>query len=340
MPIISTSIKKKSWINISILNENVPRGTSQKQLVENTMDLSKLNKLNRKSDQTNIAEANLAEIDHTKINGQLITVPISFVSADPDQPRKLIDPDKIQELAATIRKVGIIQPIIVRPDKNRENHYIIIAGERRWRAAQIAELNTIQVIINLSKDRALIALIENTHDEPLNPIEQSDALFSLNNNDGYTHKELGQILGMSRNHITQVIRLQSLPDNIKDAVIDGTLTMGAAKVLCGCPDWAVQSVFTSAIEKDLSVRKIENLVRKNQAIESEGGPNHLTDQKVMPEDNIDPDIKRLESLITDHIGTRVVLKYNQKTNKTGLTILPCSLDVFDGILDKLGIKTD
>ena len=198
--------------------------------------------------------------------GQDGAVPIEFLRPNRYQPRTYFDTETIEDLAASIREQGILQPILVRPVAGEENAYEIIAGERRWRAAQAAKLHEVPVIIrSLSDSEALeVALIENIQRENLNAIEEALAYRRLQKEFGYTQDQLSEAVGKSRSHVANLMRLLELPQVVQDMVADGKLTMGHARALVTAHDPAALAKEVHA--KGLNVRQTEKLVQKAESV--------------------------------------------------------------------------
>ena len=185
-------------------------------------------------------------------------IPIEFLHPNKNQPRKLFDEEKIDELSQSIKQKGLILPILVK--KIDENNYQIIAGERRWRASQKAGLHDVPVIIKNLDDKEIleIALIENMQREDLNPIEEAEGIARLQDEFKYTQEELSNILGKSRPQISNIIRLLKLPQKVKEFVQNKTLSAGHARALVGLEDsYAIAQV---AIKKNMNVRQLETYI--------------------------------------------------------------------------------
>ena len=192
-------------------------------------------------------------------------VPIEFLRPNRYQPRTYFDTETIDDLAASIREQGILQPILVRPVAGEENAYEIIAGERRWRAAQAAHLHEVPVIIrNLTDSETLeVALIENIQRENLNAIEEALAYRRLQKEFGYTQDQLSEAVGKSRSHVANLMRLLDLPQVVQDMVADGKLTMGHARALVTAHDPA--AIAKEVYAKGLNVRQTEKLLQKAES---------------------------------------------------------------------------
>ena len=245
------------------------------------------------------------------------------------QPRHNMDQDHINDLAASIREKGIIQPILVRSDKERGD-YEIIAGERRWRAAQLAQLHEVPVIIrDLSDQETLeIALIENLQREDLSPLEEADAYARLMEEFSHTQEALSKVVGKSRSHVANTIRLLNLPDVLKKLVEAGQLTAGHARALLTAPDPV--TLGQQVVKGALNVRQTEALVAKAQQ-------RHPDDESAAKAKNPvakkDADTMALERSLSAHLGLKVQIK--DKSGKGSLSIHYSTLEQLDDILARL-----
>lgn len=265
--------------------------------------------------------------DVTAQDKELREIPVEFVVRGKYQPRRDMHPDALEELAESIKAQGIMQPIVVRP-LAEENRYEIIAGERRWRAAQIAGLSEVPVLVRDVEDDAAIAmaLIENIQREDLNPIEEAIALSRLQKEFELTQQEVADAVGKSRTAVTNTLRLMSLGEEVKKLLEYGDLEMGHARALL--PLGAMEQLETArtVVARGLSVRQTEALVRRIQQEKEQGRKGK--DKKV------DPDVKRLEDELTDKVGARVAIQYNAK-GKGKLVISYNSLEELDGVLEHI-----
>ena len=236
------------------------------------------------------------------------------------QPRREMEPEALEELANSIRTQGIIQPLIVRPVGNQ---YEIIAGERRWRAAQLAGLTHVPVIIRHIPDEAAIAmaLIENIQREDLNPIEEASALDRLLKEFGMTHQQVAEAIGKSRASVTNLLRLLALPDELKVMLARGLIEMGHARTLITLPASAQIEAAEIIVARGLSVRETENMVRRLQSPAA-----HPSSSK-----HQDPDITHLQDTLSRQLKLRVAIQCNAK-GKGKLVIHYRSLAELDGIL--------
>ncbi|MCL4165891.1 UNVERIFIED_CONTAM: hypothetical protein GTU68_063705 [Idotea baltica] len=230
-----------------------------------------------------------------------------------------MDQDSLQELAASIRSQGIIQPILVRPIS--ADQYEIIAGERRWRAAQIAELNDVPVLVRDIPDEATlaVALIENIQRENLNPVEEASGLKRLMDEFELTHEEMAKSIGRSRTAVTNLLRLLSLSHGARQLLEHGKIEMGHARALLGLPteqqDFAAAEVYS----KRLSVRQTEALVR-----------GYVSPKKPSAKTSKSADIQSLEQSLAETLGAKVSVE--DKNGKGKIVIEYKSLDILDGIL--------
>ncbi len=242
------------------------------------------------------------------------------------QPRKVFKKDQLQELASSIKEQGIIQPIIVRISASQANYYEIVAGERRWRAAQIAGLETLPAIVRkLSDDQVMaMALIENIQREDLNAIEEAQALKRLVDDLGMSHEEVGNAVGRSRESVSNMIRLIDLPEAVRAMVVEGDLSMGHARALLGVGErGGIISLANRVKLEGLSVRKTERLVQfyKNK-----------TNIKSQAQSR-DPDLLILERELGELLGSRVTIKSDNRGGT--LTLKFFSNDELQGIIDRL-----
>lgn len=257
-------------------------------------------------------------------NRPLQNLPIEYLQRGKYQPRKDMNPEKLQELAESIKAQGVIQPIVAR--KIAEDKYEIVAGERRWRAAQLAGLYNLPVIVREIDDRAAmaIALIENIQREELNPLEEAEALKRLIEEFDMTHQQIADAVGRSRAMVSNLLRLMDLHGEVKELLAERHLEMGHARALLALP-LAQQLIAAKKIVKEgLSVRATEQLVRNNRF-----------EPKVPVIKAVDNDILRLQEDLTSKLGAKVSINHNNKNNSGRLVIAYSSLDELDGILEKV-----
>jgi len=257
---------------------------------------------------------------------------IEKIGPGPFQPRRTIREERLKELALSIEGQGIIQPIVVREravvDSQTGVRYEIIAGERRWRAAQLANLGAVPAVIRAMSDASAvaIALIENIQRENLNPLEEAGAFQKLIIEYEMTHQEVANAVGRARASITNTLRLLDLSAGVQELLIDVKINMGHARALLSLTDPSMQlEVANLVVDKKLSVRDTENLVRSIL----KGTTKQKTEKQ--PED---PDIKRLEDSLTQKLGARVSIKHT-KSGKGKLVIAYTNADELQGILDRI-----
>jgi len=257
---------------------------------------------------------------------------IEKIGPGPFQPRRTIKEERLKELALSIEGQGIIQPIVVREravvDSQTGVRYEIIAGERRWRAAQLANLGAVPAVIRAMSDASAvaIALIENIQRENLNALEEAGAFQKLIIEYEMTHQEVANAVGRARASITNTLRLLDLSAGVQELLIDVKINMGHARALLSLTDPSMQlEVANLVVDKKLSVRDTENLVRSIL----KGTTKQKTEKQ--PED---PDIKRLEDSLTQKLGARVSIKHT-KSGKGKLVIAYTNADELQGILDRI-----
>lgn len=251
-------------------------------------------------------------------------LPIEAIEPGPYQPRRHFDPDRLAELAASIRAQGLVQPVVVRALGH--GRYALIAGERRWRAAQLAELRVIPAIVREVSDQVgvALALIENIQREDLSPLEEALAVKRLIDEFDLTHQQAADAVGRSRVAVSNLLRLLELPDDVRALLDAGRIEMGHARALLTLPQLQQSQLARLAAEAGWSVREMEAQVRRLQAPQTQGerqGPRR------------DPDLERLERELADTLATPVALSF--RGGKGKLVIRYSSLDQLDGILSRL-----
>lgn len=246
------------------------------------------------SDSTQPAESNQPTHD------ELCQLPVEQIKRGKYQPRRDMDPQALEDLANSIRTQGIIQPIIVRPVGDK---YEIIAGERRWRAGQLAGLTEVPAIIRRIPDEAAIAiaLIENIQREDLNPIEEAFALQRLIEEFGMTHQQVAEAVGKSRTSVTNLLRLLALPEEVKHMLERGLIEMAHARTLITLPEAIQLETAQLIVSRGMSVRETENMVRRLQAPSPEKANKP-----------IDPDIMHLQEKLSRQLKLRVAIQCNAK----------------------------
>ncbi|OGO75283.1 MAG: chromosome partitioning protein ParB [Chromatiales bacterium RIFOXYA1_FULL_46_5] len=269
------------------------------------------------SDQQNDATFSSAQ------QSELQKLPIEWLKPGKYQPRKDMSQDALEDLASSIRSQGIIQPIVVR--QIGDESYEIIAGERRWRASQLAQLDIIPCIIKDVPDEAAvaIALIENIQREDLNAMEEAIALQRLLSEFELTHQQVADAVGKSRASVTNLLRLNQLNDDVKLLLEHGDIEMGHARALLALDGLAQSDAARIVAAKQMTVRDTENLVRRLLEPAPEAAP------KVK-----DPDVSSLEQRLSERFAAPVEINYNKK-GKGNLVISYSSLDELEGILSKL-----
>ncbi|ESY87911.1 ParB/RepB/Spo0J family partition protein [Mesorhizobium australicum] len=232
-------------------------------------------------------------------------VPIEFISANPKNPRRHFGDAELTDLAQSIREHGVVQPVVARPSPTQAGRYEIIAGERRWRAAQRAGLTEIPVIIRDVNDRTALelAIIENVQRADLNAVEEAQGYQQLIDDHGYTQADLGQVIGKSRSHVANTLRLLKLPDVIRDMLVDGALSAGHARTLVTAEDPA--GLAKRIVEEGLSVRQAEALAQMPAVASSNGTKPAAAAEK-------DADTLALEKLLTDTTGMIVSIDHKGK----------------------------
>jgi len=249
-------------------------------------------------------------------------VPIEKIKKNPQQPRKDFDRDQLQELAASIKARGIIQPLIVRPVSDNKDEYQIVAGERRWQAAQLAQLHDIPVIIREMDDQEFmeVAIIENIQRADLNAIEEAQGYQSLMKTYGNTQEQISEALGKSRSHIANLLRLLKLPVVVQNYLRTGKLTAGHVRTLVGNED--AEALAKVMIDKGLSVRAAESLVKQ-------GLSKNISPTK--PKAGKDADTKALESDLKANLKMKVTIDHNP-SGKGKLTVDYKTLDDLDRLI--------
>ena len=249
------------------------------------------------------------------------SLPVGSLTPHPGQPRRHFDEVALEELAQSIAQRGVLQPIVVRP---HGTGYQIVAGERRWRAAQRARLHEVPVIVRAFDDTETleVALVENIQRQDLNAIEEAEAYHRLIEDFGHTQDALGKLVSKSRSHIANLLRLLELPRNVQERVVSGALTMGHARALIGAPD--VESLADQIVARGLSVRDTERLARtaKIETKSAKGIGNGR-----------DPDLAALEHQLGDLLGLIVRVSHGAKGGT--LTLSYSTLDQLDMVCQRL-----
>ena len=257
--------------------------------------------------------------DNKSSNG-VQKINISQIQANPSQPRKSFKEDDLEELASSIKNQGLIQPIIVKPIKN--DQFQIIAGERRWRACQLIGMHELECVVKDFDEINVLeaALIENIQREDLNVIEEANAYKGLIDIKNINNESLAKLIGKSSSHVSNILRLLELDKKIQEMVINGDLTMGHARALIGVPD-AIKKA-QEIIEKKLSVRQAESITsgfKKNKK------------KKITK----DPNIADLERELSDKIGLRTSIQFNDSGSSGSLTLYYSDLNQLDDLMKRL-----
>lgn len=255
------------------------------------------------------------------------TLPVEYLQTGEFQPRRHFDPDALQALAQSVREKGVLEPILVRRLDDQQNRYEIIAGERRWRAAQTAGLHDVPVIVKELDDKEAleIALIENLQREDLTAIEEAEGYRRLMDQFARTQEDLAREIGKSRSHVANTMRLLALPEDVRDKVQDGQLSAGHARALLGAenPSGAAAAV----MKKALNVRQTEAMVRRERDSGQTSGPRRVADS------DKDPNTAALERDLGNLLGLKVEI--DEKGESGTLTMHYRSLEQLDDVLQRI-----
>jgi len=258
-------------------------------------------------------------------------IPVEWINVGPWQPRRQFDREQLDELAGSIRQKGIVQPILLRPSPIQPGRYQLVAGERRWRAAQIAQLHQIPSVIRDLSDAECyeIALIENIQRQDLSVIDEAQGYANLLEINRYTQDQLSKIIGKSRSHIANLLRLLGLPESVQSMLRDGALTMGQARPLIGHPQ--AEFLAKTIVAKGLSARQAEALTKTAVSGATSAAKQSATTEK-------SADIKAIEQRAAVELGLAMSIKWNEQA-ETGRVQIDCqSLEQMTLILDKLGLS--
>lgn len=256
-----------------------------------------------------------------------LMVPIEKVHANPDQPRRSFDKEQLTDLSNSIREKGVIQPLIVRTHPNRNAEYEIVAGERRWRAAQMAKLHEIPVIVREFDDTEVleVAIIENIQRADLNPVEEALGYSQLMDKFGHTQEKLAEVLGKSRSYIANAVRLLQLPEAVLAFLREGKLSSGHARALITADD--PTALAREVIRKDLSVRETEKLAKTGISnIFADKGKSAKT-----PSPAKDADTKMLEGDLSANLGMKVAIDHKPGREDGSITIRYATLEDLDDL---------
>ena len=260
----------------------------------------------------------------------LATIPVAEIEPHPNQPRRRFDEAALDELAKSIAQRGVIQPVIVRPLAN--GRYQLVAGERRWRAAQKARLHEIPAIVRELGEREVtaLALIENLQREDLSPIEEASAYQRLSESEGLSQADLAKLVDKSRSHVANLMRLLVLPGEVRAMLEDGRLSMGHGRALIGTPD--PMALAQDVVSRGLSVRATERLARKA----SRGGEGGGVPRARAPQDSAqDADIGAVQRHLEDFLGLKVSIAADADPRSGAVTIRYRTLDQLDLICQRL-----
>lgn len=279
---------------------------------------------------------------------ELQYLPVAKIEPNPHQPRQRFDEAALQRLATSIRNEGLMQPIVVRPASDNTAGYQIIAGERRWRAAQLAQLDMLPALVRELDDQQLAewALIENLQREDLNPIEKAIAFDQLQKDFGLNHEKIAERVGLERSTVSNLLRLLNLSEHCRRLVVDGLLSMGQARALAGLNDGKLQQhLADQAIREGWSVRKVEQAVRKADGSVPRGtnegqqggsaGKTTAANKAVRSAHLAD-----LEQQLGEQLGTRVRIRRGRAKGTGTLSIEFYSLEQFDDFVQRLGVTTE
>ena len=258
-------------------------------------------------------------------SGLYPNLPLDTVYSGPHQPRRAVDREALEELAQSIRAQGVIEPIIVRPRES--GGYEIVAGERRWRAAQLAGLESIPAVVRSINDRdaMAVALIENIQREDLNALEEAAALKRLIEEHSLTQQEVADAVGKSRTAVANLLRLLKLAPEVRELLLAGSLEMGHARALLSLPAASQAGTAAQVVKRGLSVRETEALVRSLQ----DGKPSQKRTREA------DADTLRLERELGERLGAPVSIGFNRRTGAGRVVIRYTSMDELDTILNHL-----
>ena len=256
-------------------------------------------------------------------DGAFLSLPVDAIRRGKHQPRRIVEESALEELAHSVRTRGIVQPIVVRPAGS--GSFEIVAGERRWRAAQMAGLADVPAVVRECSDReaAAVALIENIQREDLNPIEEAQGYRTLAGEFGLTHQELADAVGRSRSAVSNALRLLDLNDDVRALVEQGELDMGHARALLSLSGAVQSETAAEVVRRGLSARETEKLVRSK----AKGEPPPERPSR-------DPDVVRLENELADRLGAKVRIDHRTR-GRGSLTIHYTSLETLDGILERI-----
>ena len=256
------------------------------------------------------------------------SVPIENIHPNPDQPRRIFKSDNLDDLANSIRTTGVLQPLLVRPSSRGPDQYEIIAGERRWRASQIAQIHELPVIIKDFSDKEVleVAIIENIQRTDLNAIEEAAGYRQLMDKFGHTQEHMAEALGKSRSHIANLLRLLSLPDDVQQLLMDEKLSSGHARALITCDNPSLLA--KAVVAKGLSVRETERLAKKAVSYLADGKKEQGKQLSVSVKD---ADTKALEGDLSAATGMKVIVNHQENTESGNIIISYKTLEQLDDL---------
>lgn len=261
-------------------------------------------------------------ITNNNLNYKFNTIGIELVSPGPWQARKIFDNNELINLAKSIKDHGIIQPIVVIEDDNNKEKFLIIAGERRWRAAQIAKLHEIPVIVqqNLEEKKIIeISLLENLQRTDLNPIEEAKGYKNLIEDHNYKQETVALVVGKSRPYVANLLRLLTLPEDIQNLIISDKLSIGHVRPLIGRTD--AVSLAKEIVRRNFSVREVETYIKS------------LENKKSLSEKQ--NNYEEIENKLTEKIGLKIKIQFNPKSEKGSIKISCENLEQFDDLIEKI-----
>lgn len=260
-----------------------------------------------------------ADVSNNVRNGDKVA--IELVVPNPDQPRKQFDGALLRDLAQSIAERGMIQPILVRADPNSSGRYQIVAGERRWRAAQIAKLHEVPILIRDMDDREIleVAIIENVQRADLNPVEEARGYRALMDNFGHTQEQVGEALGKSRSYIANLLRLLSLPQTVLSFLQEGKLSIGHARALITAEN--AEAIAREVIAKDLNVRQTEALAKSGLK----------TKPRSSAKPQKDSDTRAIESDLSANLGMKVSIDHKPNGEAGNLVVSYNNLDELEAL---------
>ena len=281
-------------------------------------------------------EAEMGRLDR-EVGGEITTLAISKMSPSPFQPRQQFDQEGLAQLAQSLASSGMLQPILVRPSKTTEGHYDIIAGERRWRAAQIAQMHDVPVVIRELDDKQTLeaAVLENVQRQDLSAIEEARGYQRLVAEFGYSAVDVAETIGKSRPHVANMLRLLELPGNVQKLVDQGKISAGHARALVGLDNAAELARFV--LEKGLNVRQLEALVRKQRDGSTADGQSNQPKTAAEQRREKDADTLDAERRASEAVGLPVSIDHVD--GRGSITVHYQDFDQLDDVLRRLGYDT-